>query len=217
MQEMLLALEILLISAILSVDNALVIGLATRHLPNGIRQRAIYWGTFGAVALRIVLSMLAIYLINLPYIKLVGGLFLLYIAFKMLGEEHAEESNMRGSRGIWKAVQVIVIADLMVSVDNVLAVVAIAKGNWWLVALGILVSIPCILWGSRLIAHLLHKYPILLFLGIAVLSWTGAAMILEEKVVALFITPLAIPNAAFYAVAVAATGAAWLTKKRTSS
>ncbi|TCP58313.1 YjbE family integral membrane protein [Tumebacillus sp. BK434] len=217
MQELLLALEILLISAILSVDNALVIGLATRTLPNGIRQRAIYWGTFGAVALRLVLSALALYLINLPYIKLVGGLFLLYIAYKMLGEEHLEAGDMRSSRGIWKAVQMIVIADLMVSIDNVLAVVAIADGNWWLVALGILVSIPCILWGSRLISHLLHKYPILLFLGIAVLSWTGAAMILEEKAVALYLTPLAIPNGAFYGVTMAATGMAWLTKKRTSS
>ncbi|WP_227874411.1 YjbE family putative metal transport protein [Tumebacillus algifaecis] len=214
---MLLALEIFLVSAILSVDNALVIGLATRQLPNGLRQRAIYWGTFGAVAMRIVLSLLAIYLIDLPYIKLIGGIFLLYIAYKMLGDTQEEHSDMRSVQGLWNVVQLIVIADLMVSVDNVLAVVAIADGNWILVSLGVLVSIPCILWGSWIIAHLLYKYPVLLFLGIAVLSWTAASMILAEKMIEQYLTPLAIPTGAFHAVVLAATGAAWLTKKRTTS
>jgi YjbE family integral membrane protein len=214
MHEILLALEILLISAILSVDNALVIGLATRHLPNGIRQQAIYWGTMGAVGLRVLLSFAAFYLINLPYLKLFGGVFLLYAAYKMLGEEREEMGGTRGSRGVLKAVQLIVIADLMVSVDNVLAVVAIAHGNWVLIALGTLVSIPCILWGSRLISHLLYKYPILFFLCVAILTWTGASMILEEQIVHRWVAPLAIPHTAFCAVAVAATGAAWLTKKR---
>lgn len=217
MQEVLLGIEILLISAILSMDNALVIGLATRHLPIGLREKAVYWGAMGAVGLRIILCLIAYLVISLPYIKLIGGIFLLYIAYKMLEEHREDLPQMRSGAGIWSAVQMIVIADLTVSVDNVLAVIAIADGSWWLVSLGVLVSIPCILWGSRLIAHLLQKYPVLLFLGVAVLSWTAMSMILAEHVVSRFLTPLAVPNAAFYGVTVAATALVWLLKKRVSS
>lgn len=213
MQEFWLAIEILLISAILSVDNALVIGLATRHLPERLRKRAIFWGTMGAVALRIVFSALAVVLINMPYLKLVGGIFLLYIAYKMLAESD-DEHQVRHGNGLWSVIQIIVIADLMVSVDNVLAIVAIADGNWLLLLMGILVSIPCIMWGSHTIAKLLHKYPLLLFAGVAVLSWTGASMILEERMVAAWVEPLGIPIGAFHVVSVVATAVAAMVTKR---
>ncbi|MGZ4112838.1 MAG: YjbE family putative metal transport protein [Tumebacillaceae bacterium] len=213
MQQTLLAIEILLISAILSVDNALVIGLATRHLPPGIKQKAIFWGTVGAVGLRIALSMIAVFLIHTPYLKLIGGLFLLYLAYKMLGDQE-EMDNMRRGKGLVNAIQVIVLADLMVSVDNVIAIVGISDGNWLLLALGILVSIPCILWGSQLIGHLLKRYPILLFAGVAVLAWTGASMILEERVVAAWVEPLALPNGVFNVISILATGVAFLFTKK---
>ncbi|MGB8956767.1 MAG: YjbE family putative metal transport protein [Tumebacillaceae bacterium] len=213
MQHTLLAIEILLVSAILSVDNAIVIGLATRHLQDGIRQKAIFWGTMGAVGLRILLSMIAVVLIDTPFLKLIGGIFLLYLAFKMLGHQE-EVHNMRNGLGLIAAIQVIVIADLMVSLDNVLAIVGISQGNWFLLLLGILVSIPCILWGSRLIARLLHKYPILLFAGVAVLSWTGASMIVEDRVIAGLIQPLGIPEGAFHVVSMLATAAAALMARR---
>lgn len=213
MTETLLAIEILLISAILSVDNALVIGLATRHLPSGVRQKAIFWGTMGAVGLRIALSFVAVVLINTPYLKLVGGLFLLYLAYKMLGNEE-EVHNLRKGRGLAGAIQIIVIADLMVSVDNVLAIVGISDGNWLLLGLGILVSIPCILWGSKLISNLLHRYPVLMFAGVAVLAWTGSTMILEDRAVAGLVEPLGIPDGAFHVVSVAATTAASFVSKR---
>ena len=210
---LLLTIEILLVSAILSVDNAIVIGLATRHLQDGIRQKAILWGTMGAVGLRILLSMVAVVLIDTPFLKLIGGIFLLYLAFKMLG--HQEEAhNLRSGQGLIAAIQVIVIADLMVSLDNVLAIVGISQGNWLLVLLGILVSIPCILWGSRMIARMLHKYPILLFAGVAVLSWTGASMIVEDRVVAALIQPLGIPGGAFHAVSMLATASAAIVSRR---
>lgn len=213
MHEALLAIEILLISAILSVDNALVIGLATRHLPEPIRQKAIFWGTMGAVLLRIALSAVAVVLINTPYLKLIGGLFLLYIAFKMLGDEQ-EMHDMRKGKGLIAAIQVIILADFMVSLDNVLAIVGIADGDWFLLSIGILVSIPCILWGSRLIGRLLHRYPIVLFAGVAVLSWTGSSMIVEEQFVAAMLAPLQVPEGAFHVVSVVATGAASFVSKR---
>ena len=213
MQQTLLAIEILLISAILSVDNALVIGLATRHLPEGVRQKAIFWGTMGAVGLRILLSMIAVVLIETPFLKLTGGIFLLYLAFKMLGNQE-DVHNMRSGRGLLAAIQVIVVADLMVSLDNVLAIVGISEGNWMLLMLGILVSIPCILWGSRLISKLLHKYPIVLFAGVAVLTWTGASMVVEDRVVANFLEPLGIPEGAFHAVSMLATAAAAIVSRR---
>lgn len=212
-QQTLLAVEILLISAILSVDNALVIGLATRHLPPGIKRKAIFWGTVGAVGLRIALSLIAVFLINTPYLKLIGGLFLLYLAYKMLGDQE-ELNNLRRGKGLINAIQVIVLADLMVSVDNVIAIVGISDGNWLLLGLGILVSIPCILWGSQLIAHLLKKYPVLLFGGVAVLAWTGASMIMEERVVATMVEPLSIPHGVFNVASVVATGVAFLISKR---
>ena len=121
---------------------------------------------------------------------------------------------MRSGQGLIAAIQVIVIADLMVSLDNVLAIVGISQGNWLLVLLGILVSIPCILWGSRMIARMLHKYPILLFAGVAVLSWTGASMIVEDRVVAALIQPLGIPGGAFHAVSMLATATAAIVSRR---
>ena len=210
---LLLAIEIVLVSAILSVDNAIVIGMATRHLQAGIRQKAIFWGTIGAVSLRILLSMIAIVLIETPFLKLIGGIFLLYLAFKMLGHQE-EVHNMRSGHGLIAAIQVIVIADLMVSLDNVLAIVGISQGNWFLLLLGILVSIPCILWGSRMIARLLHKYPILLFAGVAVLSWTGASMVVEDRVIAGLIDPLGIPEGAFHVVSMLATAGAAILSRR---
>nr|WP_236587787.1 TerC family protein [Tumebacillus amylolyticus] len=211
---MFLALEILLVSAILSVDNALVIGLATRHLPSNLRQKAIFWGTMGAVGLRIVLSLVAVILLSTPYLKLIGGLFLLYIAFKMLGD-HQQMKDMRRGGGLLHAVYVIVIADLVVSVDNVLAIVGISKGNMWLLLFGIAVSIPCILWGSGLIVRLLTRYPWLMYAGVAVLTWTGCTMILEEKVVASFVEPLSLPAYSFHLVSVIATSLAgfWTSRR----
>jgi len=213
LHEALLAVEILLISAILSVDNALIIGLATRHLAPKVRQQAIFWGTMGAVVLRIGMSLIAVVLIDTPYLKLIGGLFLLYLAFKMLGQQE-ELADVRSGQGLLAAIQVIVIADVMVSIDNVLAIVGIAKGVWWLLLLGILISIPCILWGSKLIARLLVRYPLLHFAGVAVLSWTGASLIIEDPVVAAFLLPLGIPAFAFHIVSVLATAAAALAARR---
>lgn len=210
-----MALEILLISAILSVDNALVIGLATRHLPIGIRQKAIFWGTMGAVGLRVVLSLVAVLLMDMPYLKLIGGLFLLYIGYKMLGDHEQSKEMRRGGGGLMQAVYVIVIADFVVSIDNVLAVVGISKGNLPLLLFGILVSIPCILWGSGLIVRLLHRYPWVMYAGVAVLTWTGCSMILEERVVASWVEPLALPAFTFHVIAILATTVAgmWTSRK----
>ncbi|KEO84605.1 YjbE family putative metal transport protein [Tumebacillus flagellatus] len=214
MQELFLGLEILLVSAILSVDNALVIGLATRHLPDKLRQNAIFWGTMGAVGLRIVLSLVAVVLLSTPFLKLIGGLFLLYIAFKLLGD-HEQMKDMRRGGGLMQAVYVIVMADLVVSVDNVLAIVGISKGNMMLLLFGILVSIPCILWGSGMIVRLLTRFPWLMFAGVAVLTWTGCSMILEENLVAAWVEPLSLPTYSFHIVSVIATSAAgfWASKR----
>jgi YjbE family integral membrane protein len=212
-QELWLALEILLISAILSVDNALVIGLATRHLPERTRQKAIFWGTMGAVGLRVVLSLVAVLLMDTPYLKLIGGLFLLYLAYKMLGD-HEQMKDMRRGGGLLQAVYVIVIADFVVSIDNVLAVVGISKGNMLLLLFGIAVSIPCILWGSGLIVRLLRRYPWVMYAGVAVLTWTGCSMILEERFVAATVEPWALPTYGFHVIAVLATSAAGLWSQR---
>jgi YjbE family integral membrane protein len=213
MYDLFLAIEILLISAILSVDNALVIGLATRHLPEEVRRKAIFWGTMGAVGLRIALSLVAVLFLNTPYLKLVGGVFLLYLAYKMLGDQ-AELHNMRRGKGLLAAVQVIVLADFVVSLDNVLAIVGISGGNWLLLGFGIAVSVPCVLWGSQLISGLIRRYPALLFAGVAILAWTGSQMILQERLIADWVAPLGIPQGAFHAVSVLATGAASLVSKK---
>lgn len=179
--------EIFLINLILSGDNAVVIALATLHLKEEDRIRGIFWGTFGAVALRIGLTAIAAVLLSLSYIQAIGGILLLVIAFKLLkGEETSSEGENYTPYSLKDAIKTIIIADLLMSLDNVLAVAGAAGGNMQLLMLGLAISIPIVIFGSNLLSSLMRKFPWLISVGAGLLCFTAGKMILNDKSVALF-------------------------------
>ncbi len=181
-----LFLKIMIINIVLSGDNAVVIAMASKNLPLHQRRRAVGWGSFGAVALRLVLTVGAVYLLGIPYLQAIGSVLLLYIAIKLLidvsGEKHIREAT-----SLVGAVQTIIIADFIMSLDNVLAIAAVAKGNSALIIIGIGLSIPLIVWGSTLIMKVLDRYPIFVYLGAGILGYTAGEMILSDQKVGPFL------------------------------
>lgn len=171
--------SIIMIDAVLSGDNAVVIAMATLRLESRQRKKAIFWGTFGAVALRVFLTVLAAFLLNVPYIQAVGGLLLTWIAVKLLSEdESGEDKEAPDSMG--RAIRTIIIADFLMSLDNVLAVAGVSGGNIPLLIIGLMMSIPLVVWGSTFLSRLMRKWPWLVALGAGLLGWTAGEMLLKE-------------------------------------
>ncbi len=174
--------HIIIIDLVLSGDNAVVVGMASRNLPPAQRKKAIMWGTIGAVALRVLFTGLATWLLGVPYIKLFGGLMLVWIAVKLLIQQE-ESSTIQSGKNTWEAVKIIIIADFIMSLDNVLAVGGAAKGSLGLVLFGLFLSVPLLMWGSTLVAKWMNDYPILIYFGSGVLAYTAATMIMEDPLV----------------------------------
>ncbi|GIM47331.1 putative membrane protein YjbE [Collibacillus ludicampi] len=180
MEQTWVLLQILLINVVLSADNALVISLATRNLRPSLQKRATMWGALGAVLIRFALTGTAVYFLRVPYLQVIGGIFLLILAYKLL-RENKEEQHVIEARGVRQAIRAIILADLIMSFDNVIAIAGIARGDLLLLLTGISISVPIIVYGSKLVSYLLNKYPVLLYAGVAVLGWTGGLMILEDQ------------------------------------
>ena len=172
--------QIILIDIVLSGDNAVVIALACRNLSPEQRRTGIFWGVAGAVSLRVVLTVFAALVMNLPWLKFVGGLLLVWIAVKLMLPEDEDGHDIEPSAHLWGAVKTIVIADFVMSLDNVIAVAAAAHGSMLLVVFGILVSIPIVVWGSQLVLKLMDRYPIVITGGGALLGWIGGGMIVSD-------------------------------------
>lgn len=179
MQQLILLSEILIINLVLSGDNALVIALASKDLPLQQRKRAVWWGAFGAVLLRCLLTWVAVLLLKIPFIQAAGGLMLTGIAFKLL-LPHSESSQVREAATMWRAVQTILMADFIMSLDNVLAIAALANGDLAILVIGIAISIPIVVWGSNLIAVWLQRLPILTYAGAGILGYTAGGMLLHD-------------------------------------
>lgn len=179
MEQLLLLLEILIINLVLSGDNALVIAMASKDLPAKQRKRAVWWGALGAIILRCALTWAAAILLQIPFVQAAGGLMLAGIAFKLL-VPHEEVTNQRDAATLWKAIQVILLADFVMSLDNVLAIAALANGDVAILVIGIAISIPIVVWGSNLIAGLLHKLPILTYAGAGILAYTAGEMLMHD-------------------------------------
>lgn len=175
-------LEILLINIVLSGDNAVVIALACRNLEEKHKKKAVFGGTLGAVVLRVGLTFVAVILLKIPFLNLIGGILLLWIAVKLLNEE--EEGEIKANRNIMAAIRTIIIADLVMSLDNIIAVAGVANGNILLIILGLVISIPLIIWGSQLLMKIMDKYPIIIIIGAAILAYTAGEMILKDGGVA---------------------------------
>jgi YjbE family integral membrane protein len=174
---------IITINIVLSGDNAVVIAIACRKLPAEHRKKAILWGTFLAIVVRVIATVLAVYLLKIPYLYLIGGIVLVWISYKLLLDDDAEE-NIDAGENLAQAVKTIVIADIMMGLDNVLAIAGAANGDLTLIIIGLLISIPIMVFGSQLILKAMERYPWILYFGAGVLAWAAAKMILHEKVIA---------------------------------
>jgi len=173
-------LKIIMIDIILSGDNAIVIAMATKNLPKELQNKAIFWGTAGAVILRIAFAAIIVYLLQIPYVNLIGGALLLWIAYKVLVEGE-EDTNIQSHNSLLKAIQTIIIADAVMSLDNVVAVAGAAHGHIGMIALGVIISIPIMIFGSKFIVKMMEKYSWIGYAGAGILSWTAGEMILKDK------------------------------------
>lgn len=177
-------LEIIGVNIVLSGDNAVVIALACRTLPPPQQRAAIFFGSAAAIALRVVLTGFAAILLTKPYLKLIGGVLLLWIAIKLLLPEDEGDGNAEGNASMFAAIKTIVIADFVMSLDNVLGVAAVAKGDVVLLILGLLISMPLIIYGSTVIMKLMGRFPVLITLGAALLGYVAGDMGVSDQVVA---------------------------------
>ncbi|HEX3032398.1 MAG TPA: TerC family protein [Bacillota bacterium] len=179
-------LSILMINIVLSGDNAVVIALASRSLPASQQKKAVFYGTFGAIALRVLLTLVVVYLLKIPFLKFVGGVMLVWIAIKLLSHEEDDE-NVEGAANIWAAIKTIIVADFVMSLDNVLGVAAAAQGHMGLLIAGLAISIPIIIAGSSIILKLMDKWPFVVDIGAALIGWTAGEMIMEDELIKGFI------------------------------
>ncbi|WP_020178482.1 TerC family protein [Methylopila sp. M107] len=172
--------QIIWIDLLLSGDNAVVIALACRKLPAHQRKMGILLGAGAAVGLRIIFAFFITFLLGVPFLKIAGGVLLFWIAIKLATDEHEEHSDVAASENLWGAVRTIAIADAVMSLDNVVAIAAAAKGHPELFIFGLLLTIPLIIAGSTLLSAILQKYPILVWLGAALLGWIAGEMIVND-------------------------------------
>jgi len=171
---------IAIIDLVLSGDNAAVIGLAIRDLPRDLQKKAAIWGAGGAIVLRVIFTIFATFLMAVPYLSAIGGVILIWITWKLLGHGK-EEEHVKTSNKFWGAIWAIVIADLTMAFDNVMGVAGAAHGSVGLVIFGLLLSVPILIFGSTWIARMMGKYPIIIYVGAAVLAHTAVAMIFHDK------------------------------------
>ena len=208
---------IIWVNIILSGDNAVVIALAARSLPARQQKQAIFWGAAAAVVLRIVLTIVAVELLRLPYLKLIGGALLLWIGVKLIAEEEGGEHSVKASDRLLSAIWTIIVADLVMSLDNVMAVAAAAKGNVPLIVFGLVISIPIVVFGSQLIMRIIGRFPVLVWAGGGLLGYIAGDMAIEDPAIAPWIAAnisyatVFAPAAGFVLVVV--TGV-WLSRRR---
>lgn len=180
--------QIIMIDILLGGDNAVVIALACRNLPQKQRMQGILWGTAGAIILRVILIAFALTLLSIPFLKVVGALLLLWIGIKLLIPEDDAHSNIQGGGSIASAIKTIIIADFVMSLDNVIAIAGAAQGahpdhQIGLVIFGLVVSVPIIVWGSTIVLKLIDRFPIVVTFGAALLGWIAGGMLVTDVIV----------------------------------
>jgi len=195
---------IVIIDLVLAGDNAIVIALAARNVAERLRTKAILWGTVGAIVVRTLLTMVVVWLLAVPGLLFAGGALLIWIAYKLLLPEPEDENGVKlnSVNGFWAAIRTIVVADIVMGLDNVLAVAGAAHGSFMLVALGLLISIPIVVWGSTVILRFIDRYPAFVYLGAGVLAWTAAKMMTHEPLLASFYDEYKVVSPLMYMVIV---------------
>ncbi|MDR3271040.1 MAG: TerC family protein [Peptococcaceae bacterium] len=173
-------LAIVLIDLVLGGDNAIVIGMAARNLPRDLQKKAVICGTIGAVVVRISATFVVLELLALPGVQLVGGLLLLWIAYKLLLDDNKEHKTNNAHTGFLAAIGTIMVADISMGMDNIVAVAGAAHSDFSIVVFGLLISLPIIVWGSTLIIRLIDRFPVIVFLGAALIAYTGGSMMMKD-------------------------------------
>ncbi len=176
---------VLLIDFVLSGDNAVVIALAVRNLEGSVRRRAIQLGVAAAIGLRIIFAFIVSFLVQLPFLQVIGGLLLIYVAWQLVQPED-EEANVKAGSGLWQSIRIIAIADAVMSLDNVIALVAVSRNpegdpRVWLVALGIALTIPIIIYGATILSTLMNRFPIIVYAGAALLIYVAIELMFDDK------------------------------------
>ena len=201
--------QIIIIDILLGGDNAVVIALACRRLPPALRTKGIIWGTIGAIVLRVILIFFALTLLAIPYLKIVGALLLVWIGVKLIApDDEGGHGDIAASDKLWAAVKTVIIADLVMSVDNVIAIAGAAEGaggdhKMPLVVFGLLVSIPIIVWGSQLVIKLMDRFPMIITVGGMLLGWIAGSMVVSDPALLPYIPTLPAAKAGLLPEAVA--------------
>jgi len=219
-------LAIILIDLVLAGDNAIVIALAARNLPSHLQKKAIVWGTVGAIVVRSAMTVVVVWLLQIPGLMLIGGLGLLWIAYRLLADTGGGEHDGPVVSTFWGAMKTIVVADALMGIDNVLGVAGAAQGSFDLVIIGLLISVPIVVFGSTLVLKMVERFPIIIKLGAAVLAFTAAKMIVSEALLdPIYGGPAALASSqtlhtmaqwATYVLSVAGVlGAGWWASRRT--
>jgi YjbE family integral membrane protein len=206
--------QIMLINVVLSGDNAVVIALACRRLSPTHQKKAFMWGSVGVVVLMVALTACVVYLLSLPYLEIVGSVMLVWIGIKLLvAEDEAEEGKVAQKATLMAAIRTIIIADIIMSLDNVLAMAGAAKGHWWMLIVGLVVTVPVILFGSALLMKLMARFPIFVMIGAALIGWVAGEMIISDPAIKDWIDTNAhsahLISPIFFAVFVIAAGKLW--------
>lgn len=172
--------SIIILDLVLAGDNAVVIAMASRRLPDALRRRVIWIGTAGAVIIRMVMTFAAVWLLTVPYLQAIGGLVLLPIAVKLLVPS-GEGEHIKASDSFWGAVRTIIVADAAMGIDNVLAIAGASHGSFLLVCAGLVISVPIVVGGSQLIGRAMDRWPALIYIGAGILAWTAGSMIMHDQ------------------------------------
>ncbi|EHP41920.1 integral membrane protein, terc family [Cupriavidus basilensis OR16] len=215
MQFLTALLSIVVIDLVLAGDNAIVIALAARNLPPHLQKKAIIWGTVGAVVVRSAMTVGVVWLLKIPGLLLIGGAALVWIAYKLLSDDGNGDEHGAGATTLVGAMKTIIIADAVMGVDNVLAVAGAAHGSFLLVVLGLLISIPIVVWGSSLVLKLMSRFPSIIFVGAGVLAFTAVKMIVSEPLVKAFFNANALAYYGLFVLVVGGVlGGGYLAQKR---
>ncbi len=180
---------IILLDLVLAGDNAIVIAMAASRLPHAQQKKAVFWGAFGAVAVRFALTAAVVLLFQLPGVMLAGGVLLLPIAWSLLRPQPEDSHEIHAGNTFWSALRTIIIADALMGMDNVLAIAGASGGHLGLVIIGLLVSVPLVVWGSTLILKLIERYPIIMYIGAAAIAITAGRMITHDGLVSAWFDP----------------------------
>ena len=184
--------QVILIDLALGGDNSIVIGMAAKNLPPHLQKRAIIYGTIGAIVLRFTLAFIVSWLFHIPFLKTVGGILLIGIGIKLIGARNEEEDvKVEAKDSLWAAVRTIILADALMSLDNVLGIVGVTGNHWGLLIFGMLISVPIIIFGSTIVVKVMNKFPILMYIGGAILGWAAGGMLVTDHYLAEYVSFIA--------------------------